>query len=114
MGDNVVATAESSSSPPASRRDVLSFSMSEWREWDWPPYPERHRASRRTTQPILDLHINVRGARSEYRPRRTLYDRFLAGYLRLLIAAARIGIGAALGVAVVVAIWFVVTVIRLL
>jgi hypothetical protein len=59
----------------------------EFREWDWPPYSERHSARRRgyrsepdRSQPVLDLHI-TRGA-AGYR-KRSLYDRFLAAYLRL-------------------------------
>jgi hypothetical protein len=46
--------------------------MTEFREWDWPPYPERHgaRRRRRTSQPVLDLQV-TRGAGSR---KRSLYD----------------------------------------
>jgi hypothetical protein len=91
---------------------------SEFREWDWPPYPERHGASRRgyrsgpdRSQPVLDLHVQVTRGAAGYR-KRSLYDRFLSAYARVIIGALRIVVGAALGVAVVLAAWFVVTVIR--
>jgi hypothetical protein len=86
--------------------------MSEWREWDFPPYSERHGARRRDrsgpdrSQPILDLQLQVRGARGD-RParRRTLRYHILAE----LLAALRIGIGAVCGLILAGAIWFAVT-----
>jgi len=62
--------------------------MSEWKEWDFPPHRQAvscqhgtETASRRTRQPVLDLHVQVtRGAAGDRK--RSLYDRFLAAYLR--------------------------------
>jgi hypothetical protein len=80
--------------------------MTEFREWDWPPYPERHGARRRTSQPVLDLNIQVtRGAGSR---KRSLYDRILTGYL----GALRIVAGAVAGAIIAVAIWAIATIIR--
>ena len=86
--------------------------MTEFREWDWPPYPERHPAGRRTSQPVLDLHIRVTRAPPSDR-KRSLRDRILAGYVRVMVGAAKIIIGTVGGLIVALAIWFVVTVIRL-
>jgi hypothetical protein len=71
----------------------------EFREWDWPPYPERHRAGRRADRPTLDLNIQVTQASARYR--RPLRDRFRAGLARVAVGLVKIGLGAALGVAVV-------------
>jgi hypothetical protein len=87
--------------------------MSEFREWDWPPYPERHGARRRTrtSQPVLDLNIQVTGG-DRPPPRRALRYRYMAGLARVVVGVVKIGLGAAVGVAVVLAIWFGATVIR--
>ena len=78
--------------------------MTEFREWDWPSYPERHGASRRgyrsgpdRSQPVLDLH--AAGDR-----KRSLRDRIMAGYLRVMVAAAKIIVGAVCGLVVALAI----------
>jgi hypothetical protein len=62
--------------------------MTEFREWDWPPYSERHGARRHgyrsgpdRSQPVLDLHVQVAAAGDR---KRSLYDRILAGYLGAL------------------------------
>jgi hypothetical protein len=86
--------------------------MTEFREWDWPPYPERHRAGRRASQPVLDLHVQVtRGAAGDRK--RSLRDRIMAGYLRVMVAAAKIIVGAVGGLVVALAIWFIVTLLTL-
>jgi hypothetical protein len=133
-GVAVVATvqpqpAESSSNPCRSRRECdIVQGMSEWREWDFPPYPERLAARRRrvqavpgttgaehgrtlrTSEPALHLRIVTQG----YRPRRwTLYDRFLAIIARGMVATARFTIGFAVGIGIAVLVVLVVTVIRL-
>jgi hypothetical protein len=89
---------------------------SEFREWDWPPYSERHGAGRRgyrsgpdRSQPVLDLHIQVtRGAAGDRK--RSLRDRIMAGYVRVMIGAAKIIVGALCGLVVALAI---ATIIRL-
>jgi hypothetical protein len=86
--------------------------MTEFREWDWPPYPERHGAGRRTSQPVLDLHIQVKQGAAGNR-NCSLHERILAGYVRVMVGAAKIIIGAVGGLIVAVAIWFVVTILTL-
>ena len=68
---------------------------------------ERHRAGRRTSQPVLDLHINVRAGR-------TLYDRFMSIFARVMVGATKIIVGAVGGrLIVALVIWFVVTILTL-
>jgi hypothetical protein len=95
--------------------------MIKWLEHDWPPEDRgrRHKAhagaetGAGSDSEVL-LHIRARGTRGDRPPRkRSPYDRFLSAYLRVLIGVLRIVAGAALGIAVVLAAWFVVTIIRL-
>jgi hypothetical protein len=85
--------------------------MSEWREWDFPP--DRHRASRRHAQPVLDLDIRVERNGAGYLPtRRSLGARFMHAYARVMIEAIKIIFGVLAGLAVAIAIMFLVAIIR--
>jgi hypothetical protein len=82
--------------------------------WDWPPEPDR--ASRRPAQPVLDMHMRVErdGAGHLFQPhRRSLRQRFMRAYLTVMVATAKLIVGALAGIAVAIAIMFLVAIIRL-
>jgi len=87
--------------------------------WDWPPQDRGRKHSAHCgaepfldhdAAPVFDLHIVTRG----YRPPRRLRNRFMAGVARGMVAAARFIIGFAVGVAVVLSIRLVVTVVMVM
>jgi hypothetical protein len=85
----------------------------EWREWDYPPH--RNGPYRRYAPPTLGLDIRIErdGAGYPLQPRRSLRQRFLHAYARVMIGAIKLIAGAAAGLAVAIAIMFLVAIIRL-
>jgi hypothetical protein len=82
--------------------------LTEFREWDRPPYPERHVA------PVSRCSIYTSKSRAAPAARSApLRDRFLAGYVRVMVGATKIIVGAARGLIVALVIWFVVTILTL-
>jgi hypothetical protein len=80
--------------------------MTEFREWDWPPYPER--AGRRTRPSVVPTRIESPSIVPTPAP--SIRERFLAVIARGMVATTRFTIGFAVGVAIVVAILLIVTV----